>query len=139
MTWKSTWLTHLFSMGEWKGALRKNGLTHFMPLISFDTSWKHQKTRGFLMFSGVSIEISGMKWVNEKLRNGQTTVRSLRSPRNNIYYFPGLSGASINTYTKLFLAFNTTYFHNKRYIEEKTWVNYPNLFSHHFRNLLMKI
>ena len=27
-------------------------LTHFMPLISFDTPWKHQKTRGFLMFSG---------------------------------------------------------------------------------------
>ena len=26
-------------------------LTHFMPLISFDTPWK-QKTRGFLMFSG---------------------------------------------------------------------------------------
>ena len=29
---------------EWK-------LTHFMPLISFDTLWKHQKTSGFLMFS----------------------------------------------------------------------------------------
>ena len=27
-------------------------LTHFMPLISFDTRWKHQKTRDFLMFSG---------------------------------------------------------------------------------------
>ena len=27
-------------------------LTHFMPMISFDTPWKHQKTRGFLMFSG---------------------------------------------------------------------------------------
>ena len=27
-------------------------LTHFMPLISFHTPWKHQKTRGFLMFSG---------------------------------------------------------------------------------------
>ena len=23
-----------------------------MPLISFDTPWKHQKTRGFMMFSG---------------------------------------------------------------------------------------
>ena len=22
-----------------------------MPLISFDTPWKHQKTRGFMMFS----------------------------------------------------------------------------------------
>ena len=27
-------------------------LTHFMPLISFDTPWKHQKIRGFMMFSG---------------------------------------------------------------------------------------
>ena len=27
-------------------------LTHFMPLISSDTPRKHQKTRGFLMFSG---------------------------------------------------------------------------------------
>ena len=26
--------------------------THLMPLGSFFTSWKHQKTRGFLMFSG---------------------------------------------------------------------------------------
>ena len=36
----------------------------FMPLSSFDTPWKHQKTSGFRMFSGVSKEISGMKWVN---------------------------------------------------------------------------
>ena len=28
-------------------------LTHFMPLVSFDTPSKHQKTRGFQMFSGV--------------------------------------------------------------------------------------
>ena len=27
--------------------------THFMPLVSFYTPWKHQKTFGFLMFSGV--------------------------------------------------------------------------------------
>ena len=27
-------------------------LTHFMLLISFDTPWKHQKTKDFLMFSG---------------------------------------------------------------------------------------
>ena len=37
-------------------------LTRFMPLISFDTPWKHQKTFGF---QGVSKEISGMKWVNK--------------------------------------------------------------------------
>ena len=29
-----------------------NILTHFMPLISFYTPWKHQKTYGCLMFSG---------------------------------------------------------------------------------------
>ena len=28
-----------------------NTLTHFVPLISFDTPRKHQKTSGFLMFS----------------------------------------------------------------------------------------
>ena len=45
--------------------MTKTYLTHFMPLISFDTSWKHQKIRGFLVFSGeVSKDISGMKWVN---------------------------------------------------------------------------
>ena len=27
-------------------------LTHFMPLISFDSPWKHHKNRGFLMSSG---------------------------------------------------------------------------------------
>ena len=26
-------------------------ITHFMPLISFDTPWKNQKTSGLLMFS----------------------------------------------------------------------------------------
>ena len=29
-------------------------LIHFMPLVSFYTPWKHQKTRGFLMFTGVN-------------------------------------------------------------------------------------
>ena len=27
-------------------------LTHFIPLVSFDTPWKFQKTTGFQMFSG---------------------------------------------------------------------------------------
>ena len=27
-------------------------LTRFMPLVSFYIPWKHQKTRGFPMFSG---------------------------------------------------------------------------------------
>ena len=28
-------------------------LTQYMPLVSFYTPWKHQKTKGFLMFPGV--------------------------------------------------------------------------------------
>ena len=27
-------------------------LTYFIPLVSFYTPWKHQKTSGFLIFSG---------------------------------------------------------------------------------------
>ena len=38
-------------------------LTHFMPLDSFYTSWKHQKTSVFL-FSAVYKETSDMNWVN---------------------------------------------------------------------------
>ena len=38
-------------------------LTCFMSLVSFDTPWYHQKTFDFLMFSGVSKETIGMKWV----------------------------------------------------------------------------
>ena len=38
-------------------------LTHFMPLISFDTPRKYENTSGFLIFSGGIKEISGMKWV----------------------------------------------------------------------------
>ena len=41
-----------------------SSLTHFMPLNSFDTPWKHQKTRDFFWcFLGVSKETGGMKWV----------------------------------------------------------------------------
>ena len=32
--------------------LRQTLLTHFMPLVSFYTTWKRQKTYSFLMFSG---------------------------------------------------------------------------------------
>ena len=31
----------------------KWALTHFMPLVSFDTPLKHRKTKGFLMCAGV--------------------------------------------------------------------------------------
>ena len=42
-------------------------LTHFIPLVSFDTLRKHQKNERFSdVFGegGVSKETSGMKWVN---------------------------------------------------------------------------
>ena len=35
-----------------------------MPLVSFYTPWKHQKTSDFLMFSGGIERASGMKWIN---------------------------------------------------------------------------
>ena len=38
-----------------------------MLLISFYTPWKHQKTEGFLMFSGGIETDRGMKWVNSPL------------------------------------------------------------------------
>ena len=30
----------------------EQAVTHFMPLVSFYIPWKHQKTFGFLIFSG---------------------------------------------------------------------------------------
>ena len=40
------------------------GFTPFMPLASFYTPWKHQKTFDFLIFSGRIERTSGMKQVN---------------------------------------------------------------------------
>ena len=42
-------------------------ITLFMPLVSFYTSRKPQKTRDFFMFSGVIEKTSDMKGVKEKL------------------------------------------------------------------------
>ena len=39
-----------------------------MSLVSFDSVRKHQKIKGFLIFSGVLKETSGMKWVNANLK-----------------------------------------------------------------------
>ena len=44
-----------------------NALTHFMPLISFYTPWKHQKNKGFQMFSGGIERDRGTKWFNVNL------------------------------------------------------------------------
>ena len=41
-------------------------LAHFMPLISFYTPWKNQKTKGFLIFSGGIERDRGMKWVKNR-------------------------------------------------------------------------
>ena len=47
-----------------------------MPLISFDTPWKHQKTRGFMMFSeGIKRDQwHEMGEVNESLLQGDTII-----------------------------------------------------------------
>ena len=48
----------------WEGiTVQFSSLTHFMPLVSFYTPWKHQKTIGFLMFSAGLERDSSMKWV----------------------------------------------------------------------------
>ena len=44
-----------------------------MPLASFDTPWKHQKTFGFLMFSG---GIEGDQWHESIYFNGKKPFRS---------------------------------------------------------------
>ena len=44
-------LTHILIPASTFRESCKIFLTHFMPLISFDTPRKHQNTRGFLMFS----------------------------------------------------------------------------------------
>ena len=42
-----------------KNVLRMEFLTHFRPVFPFYTRWKHQKTRGFVTFSG---GIEGEHW-----------------------------------------------------------------------------
>ena len=49
-------------------------LTHFIPQASFCTPWKHQKSKGFSMFSRC-IETTGMKWVKKK---------EIKEKKNNI-------------------------------------------------------
>ena len=42
-------------------------LIDFIPLVSFYSPWKHQKTRRFWCFQGVQKKNSGMKWVQAAL------------------------------------------------------------------------
>ena len=44
---KTLWLLQVFPM-----EYLKCRLTFFIPLVSFYTPWKHQETRGYLIFSG---------------------------------------------------------------------------------------
>ena len=46
--------------------LQEDLLTHFMPLVSFYTPCKHQKIKGFLMFSG---NIERVQWLEIGERN----------------------------------------------------------------------
>ena len=62
-------------------------LTHFMPLVSFCIPWKHQKTSGFLMFSG---GIERYQWhemdVASIPQNGQTYLNN-SSAVNHLTHF----------------------------------------------------
>ena len=50
----------------WKTDYQLESLAHFMPLISFYTPWKNQKTKGFLIFSRGIERDRGMKWVKNR-------------------------------------------------------------------------
>ena len=52
-------------------------LTHFWPMFSFYTPWKHQETYGFLVFSG------GICEVKTPARNGLTVFEALYSGVRN--------------------------------------------------------
>ena len=53
----SIWIKKGCYLQTLSSTLRRRGchsfLTHLMPLISFDTPWKHQKTSGFLFSGGI--------------------------------------------------------------------------------------
>ena len=49
--WKTVSITLTYLFTDYKPAINVFLLSHFMQLISFDTAWKHQKSRGFMMFS----------------------------------------------------------------------------------------
>ena len=64
---KKTTSTDTFTQWLWciVSAYFKCFLTHFIPLISFCTPWKHQKTSGFLILSGCIERDSDIKWVKD--------------------------------------------------------------------------
>ena len=81
---KTTFLTSIF---QWLSeSVRKKilqslpwnitKLKYFIPLISFDTPWKHQKTSGFLIFSEGIKRDSSVKWANSFLTAIFSLIRS---------------------------------------------------------------
>ena len=44
-------------------------LTHFKPMLQYFTPWKHQKTEGFLTFSGDKEMEHRLIWVGQLLQN----------------------------------------------------------------------
>ena len=64
-------------------------LTHFVPLVSFDTPPENRKPKVSWCFQGVSKETSGMKWVDvyskycTRLNHANVTERSIKY----IHYF----------------------------------------------------
>ena len=64
-------------------------LTHFIPLVSFDTLWKHAKTAAFLMFSWGVKEIVGMKWVKVRKSIWYACVKMLLN--NSLFEVKNLS------------------------------------------------
>ena len=47
-----TMRSHYYYLDKLVWSITNWFLSHFMPLVYFCTPWKHQKTTGFLMFSG---------------------------------------------------------------------------------------
>ena len=52
-----------------------------MPLISFDTPWKHQKTSGFVMISEGIERDQWHEWVKANRYNGMLLIAIIRYER----------------------------------------------------------
>ena len=78
--------------------VNKELLTYFMPLISFDLPWKHQKTEVFWCFQRVSKEITCTKWVKTR----QTELQHLQSRAKFLCYSYGRS-LSFRSMEEIFL------------------------------------
>ena len=76
----------------------KKNINPFHVTGLFRYPWKHQKTCGFLMFSGVSKETSGMKWVNTTSNRSYVmfcaiwyhlyNLKNVKTPMVECYFYP---------------------------------------------------